>query len=273
MTLFALGRILICVPVTLVCWPAAAQTSGYHTELEEHPAGHPFVVLVNDSEKSIEALTVSQQCKTGGLSAIVDSLHSPKNLTGIESAGSGRPTRANVLEPGARWVTSVEIIQDSNASCGAARVNAVLFTDGTFAGRQGSIRALKGRRDGISASVNFWVERLAQENPDGSNLKGLADEATGRVAKDREMEGVYPFVNFRDDSPTQPLREYWIGRHQVDENIRQQLTHRQSTKPARDRFHVVALDVDDWKKKVDSDLALQKLNSIFPPISDQGVER
>jgi hypothetical protein len=165
----------------------------------------------------------------------------------------------------------VEIIRDSSALCEAATVNAVLFADGTFTGRQGSMRALKARRDGISASVNFWVERLARENPDGSTLNAIADEATGRVAKDREMEGVYPFVNFRDESPKQPLREYWIGRNQVDENIRQQLTHRPSTEPPRDRFRVVALDLYDWKKKIDSDVALQKLNSILPPISDQGV--
>ena len=216
MTTFALGRIVICVPVILICWPVSAQISGYHAELAEHPAGHPFVVLVNDSEKSIEALAVSQQCKTGGLSAIVDVLHSPRNLTGIESARNGRPTRASVLEPGARWVT-VEIIQDRRAVCDAAKVNAVLFTDGTFAGRPGSMRALKARRDGISASVNFWVERLARGNPDGSTLNTLADEAVGRVAKDREMQRGYPFVNFRDDSLKQPLREYWIGRNQVDE--------------------------------------------------------
>jgi len=128
-TFFALGRILICVLVPLVCWPMGAQTSDYHTELEEHPAGHPFVVLVNDSKKSIEALAVSQQCRTGGLSAIVDALHSPRNLTGIESARNGKPTRARVLEPGARWVTSVELIQDRSDLCAAAKVNAVLICD------------------------------------------------------------------------------------------------------------------------------------------------
>jgi len=89
-----------------------------------------------------------------------------------------------------------------------------------FAGRPISIPVWKARRDDISASVNFWVERITQKNPDGLTVNALVDEATNRVAKDREMEGVYPFVNFRNDSPLQPGREYWIGRNQTKTSAR-----------------------------------------------------
>lgn len=266
---FVFNRIVICVPLIFACWPVAAQTSSYHTELEEHPAGHPHVVLVNDSEKSIEAFAVSQRCKTGGFSAIVDILHSPRNLRGMEPTGNAQPPRNGVLEPGARWVTAVEIIQDASAMCKAATIDAVLFTDGSFEGKQKSVRALKARRDGIVAGVNFWVERIAEQDPNGSAQDALTDEARNRVAEDRKKEKPYPDANSKDDDPwQQPLQQYWIGRQQVDENIRQHLARDPSTEPARERFREVAIDLDVWKKKIESNAAQQKLNRIFPPISD-----
>ena len=66
----------------------------------------------------------------------------------------------------------------------------------------------------------FLGRKNRPEDPDGLTVNALVDEATNRVAKDREMEGVYPFVKFRNDSPVQPLREYWIGRNQTKTSAR-----------------------------------------------------
>ena len=267
MTSLALRQVAVCFSAILGSSSLVAQTSGYHMRLEARPAGHPHVVLVNDSEKAIEAFASSQQCKTGGFSAISDVLHSSRNPVGMEGGTEGKLHRTSVLQPGGRWLTDTEIIQDSGALCEAARIDAVLFTDGSLEGKQTAARALKARRDGISAAVKFWVSRIGAENPDGSSLSALIQDATRRVAEDRKKELLYPLLNFHDDPWGTPLYHYWVGRNQVDERVRQRLSQRINREQARAQLRVVSIDVNDWEKKIDNNIALRVLNSIFPTIS------
>ena len=39
---------------------------------------------------------------------------------------------------------------------------------------------------------------------------------------------------------------------------------------AGEYFRKVADEINQWKKKIDGNLALQKLNVVFPPISESG---
>jgi hypothetical protein len=45
------------------------------------------------------------------------------------------------------------------------KTDAALFADGGFEGQDDALRALKGRRDGIAASVNYWAYKIRYKSP------------------------------------------------------------------------------------------------------------
>jgi hypothetical protein len=54
---------VILLSLTLGCLPLAAQSSSYHLETDDRISGWQQVVLVNDSEKPIEAYAAYQHCQ------------------------------------------------------------------------------------------------------------------------------------------------------------------------------------------------------------------
>ena len=52
--------LLICLTIFYVCVPLFAQDRGYHKELSDGTSG--WAILVNDSQKNIEAYHFSAKC-------------------------------------------------------------------------------------------------------------------------------------------------------------------------------------------------------------------
>jgi hypothetical protein len=180
------------------------------------------------------------------------------------AVGSG-PPRSGVLETGARWRTGISIFPE-NGDC-QTQVTAVLFSDGSFEGDDAGVRGLKARRDGLAAAAHYWADRISREKPDGSTLEALHDEAKERIAEDQMNQRRYPFGIVNGDPPPL-LWHYWSGRLQVESNVELFFKKDQNQEKASEKFRTAADSIHQWKKKIDSNFALQKLNTIFPPVAE-----
>jgi hypothetical protein len=260
--------------------PLIAQSSDYHLEFADRVNGPARVILVNDSEKSIEAYYPFQRCKSGATYyGGQDVLDVPGVDNSLHGAGGSGPR--SVLEPGGRWETvispsagstsSVSTSSGSTSGDGAERceprIDAIIFADGSFDGNAEFVKALKARRDGTVAAVNYWADRFSHENPDGSGLGVLLADANRLYAEDGTRQRKYR-LNLPNDDPPPLLREYWHARFHVDQNVAHFLAHDLSKETASENLHLAAGFIDEWKKKIDSDAAMRKLNSEFPPITE-----
>jgi hypothetical protein len=71
--------------------------------------------------------------------------------------------------------------------------------------------------DGVAAALKYWAEQFKGENPDGSTLSSIFAEAKRRKAEDDVRMNTYRiYVN---TEPEPLLREYWLGRLLVDQNL------------------------------------------------------
>lgn len=259
------------------CWlvilgwlPLAAQSSSYHLEFDDRIPGQPpqLLTLVNDSEKPIEAFESSQRCHKGRLSTgSDDSFDILDHLQGeIQATNESIPPRSRVLETGERWRTIVAFSPE-HRGC-HMRINAVFFSDGSFEGDDAAVQGLKARRDGLAAGIHFWADRLSREKPDGSTLDALLAAVRQRIAEDQTKQKKYP-IDIRHDDPPPLLWQYWSGRLAVERNIEVQLflTKHLSQEKASQYLRNVADAINQWREKIDGNLALQKLNIVFPAIS------
>jgi hypothetical protein len=270
--------IVFCFPVILGWFPLAAQSSSYHLEFDDRIPGHQPVILVNDSEKSIEAYGASQLCfkakvYTGVPNESRDVLDNPFNgaASGVRAPDGRGPARGGVLETGARWRTNMATRPDWDCR---TQVNAVLFSDGSFEGEDTAVRGLKARRDGLAAAIHYWADRISREKPDGSTLDALHDELKKRKAEDLLKQGKYrsqqhlTFEGAVPPLPPPPLEQYWSGWLSVEANLEFQLSRSLTHEDAGENFRKLAEEIHQWKAKIDGNLALQKLNVAFPAISE-----
>jgi hypothetical protein len=270
--------IVFCFLVILGWLPLAAQSSSYHLESDDRAAGRQPVILVNDSEKSIEAYGASQLCfkakvYTGVPNESRDILDNPFNgaASGMRAPDGSGPARSGVLETGARWRTNMATLPDWDCR---TQVNAVLFSDGSFEGEDTAVRGLKARRDGLAAAIHYWADRISREKPDGSTLDTLHDELKKRKAEDLLKQGKYRAqsnLTFEGAVPPVPppvLEQYWSGWLSVDTNLEFQLSRYFTHENAGESFRKLADEINQWKTKIDGNLALQKLNVAFPVISE-----
>jgi hypothetical protein len=257
----------------IVGWlPLVAQSSSYHLEFDDIIPGDKSGCLVNDSEKPIEAFAASQRCQRpdgrsgGGTHGSRDILDSGRGPTSdMLSADASGPPLSGVIETGARWRTGISVIPE-NGDC-QTQVNAVLFSDGSFEGEDAAVRGLKAHRDGLAASANYWADRVSREKPDGSTLDALHAALKQRLDDDRMKQQKYwPDNMHRDRSPL--FWQYWSGWLQVERNLELHFPKELGQEKASDNFREVADEINQWKKKIDGNLALQKLNVVFPPISE-----
>jgi hypothetical protein len=265
---------VFCFLLVLGWLPLAAQSSSYHLEFDDLAPGHQDVFVVNDSEKSIEAFAASQRCWRsdgrvgGGGYASRDILDFSFN--GVPSdmrAADGGLARRAVLETGERWRTGLTIFAE-NGNC-QAQINAVLFSDGSFDGEDAAVRGLKAHRDGLAASANYWSDHVCREKPDGSTIDALHTALKQRVADDKAKQRMYFPDNMHGD--TSPLFwHYWEGGLQMDRNLELHFPTELSQEKPAEALHKIADEIDEWKKKIDGNLALQKLNVTFPAISESG---
>jgi hypothetical protein len=248
---------VFCFPILVGCLPLLAQSSNYHLEFDDRLSGHQRAVLVNDSEKSIEAYAVSQRCQKLqtrlGDDAVDDILQGPL-IKGTSSAmrdANGKPPRSGVLETRGRWDTSISVFAE-NGDC-QTHITAVLFSDGSFEGEDAAVRGLKAHRDGLAE-----VSITGRIGSDGSTLDALLAEVRHSIAEDQTKQRNYP-LRLRYDNTPQPLWLYWSGRIQVGRTIEINFPTDLSQEKSGENFLKVANEINQWKKKIDSNLALQKL--------------
>jgi hypothetical protein len=197
-----------------------------------------------------------------------DILDIPKGVGSDMQAAVGKgPSRSGLLETGGRWRTSMAISPE-NGDC-RTQINAVLFSDGSSGGEDAGVRGLKARRDGLAAAVHYWADRISQEKPDGSTLDALHDELKRRKGEDLMKLGKYK-NDIRYDDPPQLLWQYWSGRLAVETNLEFRLSKDLSQGKADENFRKLADEINHWKTKIDGNLALQKLNIVFPTSSEPG---
>jgi hypothetical protein len=274
---------VILVPLTTGWMPLAAQSSSYHLESDDRAPGRQPLLLVNDSEKSIEAYGASQLCfkpktYTGVPDDSRDILDHPFGgvTSDMRAADGNGPPRSGVLETGARWRTQMATQPEWDCR---TQVNAVLFSDGSFEGEDAAVRGLKARRDGLAAAINYWADRVRREQPDGSTLDALHDELKKRKAEDLSKRGKYqshPHLTFDGAVPPVPpqlLEQYWSGWLSVETNLEFHLSKYLTQEKAGEGLQKFVDEIDQWKAKIDGNLALQKLNVVCPPISESSESK
>jgi hypothetical protein len=240
----------------------ASQGLTYHMELSNQPAGHSRVILVNDSAMRIEAYHASQRCRVAGGFASGDVLDTPAVRSSIHGA-SGKRSSGDSVEPGGRWETAMFVMtatsRDGVERC-EAHIDAVIFDDGSYEGSELWVQGLKARRDGIAARVSSWSEELQREHPEDVRLEALLAEAKGLVAEDHAR--LNNSVSKEDSA--EMLRQYWSGWLQVDMNVESLLSSIAGEAAPDAGFRRVSDFVARWKRKIDGNVALSKLELLFP---------
>jgi hypothetical protein len=271
MRLLAIRGAVFCLAVTPGWLPLAAQSSSYHTQLSNDTNGRSRIILVNDSDKPIEAYHASQRCQAGGVYSSEDVLDHPGVTSGsIHGPDGERAPRSGFVERGGRWDTFMSITtnpSNNSAEKCDTRIEAVLFADGSYEGKEAVARGLKARRDGIRASVSYWENKFNSEDPDGSSLAVLHAEAKRIVSENRVKLNKYQFNLLKDDSPSL-LHQYWAGRLQVDTNVAGHFPSDASEEKQSGSFHYLANYIHTWKTKIDNDVAMKRLDTVFPPFSE-----
>jgi hypothetical protein len=259
--------------------PLAAQSPSYHLETDDRMSGWQQVILVNDSEKPIEAYAAYQQCQAqpkphstylGGSTLASEDILSDPHLNGISvhlRAADGSLARHGVLEKGDRWMTFL-VVTPEKGDC-QNKITAVLFSDGSFEGEDAAVRGIKASRDGWAAGVHYWADRIGREKPDGSTLAALLAEVKQRKTEDQSRMRKYPEYTQGEDTSSL-LWHYWASWANVELILEPALTNDLKRQTPSDAVRRITDEINEWKKKIDGNLALQKLNMVFPPISDSG---
>jgi len=250
----------------------AAQTPTFHLELADGSLGYQTLVLVNDLDKpiSIEAMHLTQRCPSGGSYGALDFWDDP--IVGQDNVihlpeGSTISHKFIEIDPGGKWQTGFSLMTLTSSKgvvekC-EPKIDAVFFTDGSHEGKDEAVRSLKARRDGISASVGYWSDRLNGEDPKKSDLEALRIEAECLVDEDRATLFKYPFVVPQDDS--EPLLNgYWSGRLYADMKVLAFLPERPEPKNFSELSNLIVW----WKKRFDTNIASKKLDIEFPWLSE-----
>ena len=265
--------LMLCFPIIVGWLPSVAQSSSYHLEFADSRSGHQSVFLVNDSDKPIEAFAASQRCQKAnggsGTDGSRDILFYPSKGAGsdMQAADRSGPPRSGVLDTGERWRTFLAMMLEKG-DC-RNRITAVLFSDGSFEGDDAAVRGLKAQRDGLAAGVHYWADRISHEEPDGSTLNALLAEVRERMVADQAKQKKYP-ASGHGDSSAHLLWEYWASWTTVERDIELRFPKDLSQEKPSATLRKVADMINGWKTKIVGNIALQKLNVVFPPISASG---
>ncbi len=246
-----------------------AQTPAYHSEYDEAPNGFIRMVLVNDSDKTIEAFHATERCSQGGSEQSADTLDFPVDSIASISGPDGRFARRGVVEPGGRWTSSLFESTPTATNCDV-QIEAVLFGDGTYDGSDAAVEELKARRDGIAAGVQLWVEKLSTNDGVAPTEETLHAEAVSVTAQDTAQRNKYRHGP-QGRSEDFASYGYWAGRVQVDINILHQFAHGAKTKEAPVDLTKLTDMVSRWSNKVNTNAALKRLDVTFPPAARQAT--
>ena len=233
--------------LSLVSLPIFAQNPAYHLEFSDRTSG--WVILVNDSQKPIEAFTVKATC--GALSAT-------PAYDALEFSGGGishpavKGLQPSLIQPGQRFFALVNLAPQPSGCAWQGQVAGVIYADGTYDGQESAVRDLQARRAGIAAALQYWsnIQLIGHEQTVAANGPTNAES----LSQD-DLAKTWAYTC--RDEPS--VCAYWSGRHHVDQNVAQGLKHNAAMGPYLDR----------WSAKFDADVAFKTLEVTFPsPITE-----
>lgn len=230
------------VLLSLSSLPVFAQTPAYHLELSDRTSG--WVILVNDSQKPIEAFTVNATCGAVTTAPTYDAL---------EFSGGGSPHPAvkglqpSLIQPGQRFFAPVNLAPQPSGCAWHGEVAGVIYADGTYDGQESAVHDLQARRAGIAAALQYWSNEQLGGHEQRVEANG-STYAESLAADDLSKTWSY---TCRDEPA---VCAYWEGRRHVDQNVAQLMKRDAAMSPYLDR----------WTAKFDADVAFKTLALTFP---------
>jgi hypothetical protein len=233
-------------------------------ELSDGTSG--WVILVNDSERPIEAFYFSGQCNAinarggAGVQFSYDALQSPGTVSGHPGLDGKFLSQKDVVAPKGRMISMTKLELQQSGCDWKGDIDAVIYSDGSYEGDEMIARGMAAQRDGIAAGVAYWRDRFNRENTDAVNLDAINAEAQ-RLKKEDSAKS-WSSSGCRKS----PLTcEYWKGRYQVDSNVALWLQKGAIKDTPEDRYRKTVQSIERWQKKIDDNVALKRLDVTFPP--------
>jgi hypothetical protein len=253
---------IFCIGILCICAPLLAQTRGYHMELSDRTSG--WVILVNDSDKPIEAFYFSAQCNDvnarggAGMQFTYDALQNPSTMSGHPGLDGKFLSQRDVVAPKGRFVSLTKLVPQQSGCDWKGDINAVIYSDGSYEGDEMIARGIAALRDGIAASVAYWQGRFNRESPEAVDLDAVNADAQ-RLTKEDFAKTMFPGCR------NSPLAcEYWKGRHQVDSSVAMWLRRVALKDTHEEAYKKTAQIIERWQKKIDNNVALKRLDVTFP---------
>jgi hypothetical protein len=268
---------VLSLPIILTAFGLPAQSANFHMEYVPGRIDSTRIVLVNDGQQAIVAWQLFETCGKHIYDWYRgDVVNFPEGHLGSIHGADGRFSHGVGVEPGGSWdAGSLNSCTDGMSSeklTSVARFDGVIFADGSYEGDEAVVRQLKARRDGIAANVRSWAEVFGAANPDGSGLDQILAAIKIHQGEETAERDRYPFPSAVPEEED-PKRAYWEGRLQVEAILLTSRTNRasQGEEPAAARLKRIVHLLDEWKTKIETDPARQKLDAEFPPIMESAA--
>lgn len=253
-----------CLGAICSCMPLFARSDSYHVELSNKTNG--LVILVNDSDKTIEAFHISSQCAainaTGSAGNVFtyDALDDPhtNGRTSFLGPDGKLIVQGDAIEPKGRMVTMVRLLSQPSGCAWRGNADAIIYADGSYEGNKMVVKGIAARRDGIVAGVAYWAEKLNSGSDISPNLGAIRTDAERLTQED----WAHKKLTTCNSSPF--ACEYWAGRLQVDESVAMWLHNVAKDGTPDKAYKKTSKIVEGWQKKIDNNVALKKLDAVFP---------
>jgi hypothetical protein len=250
----------------LCCASLSAQTKpSYHMELV-HPYTFPDgtvwvqIALVNDSDKTIETFHItSDREDEGGITQ--DALDLVLHEGSITFTDQETVNQNSIIKPGARFISLGRGVSGRRVPVYVPKIDAVLFTDGTFEGDEAILRGIEAYRRGMADGVKYWSNKLAATPANRSALEALNGEAEQR------KDAFYQEEHYRFHQALQEdlAWRYHAGREWADIVMNARLVKGlfDNEEPSK-LYKNAASYFAQWKYEIDNDAALKTLIAVFP---------
>ena len=252
----------------LCCASLSTQTMpSHHMELV-HPYTFPDgtvwarVALGNDSDKTIETFHItSDREDEGGI--IQDALELLSHEGSNTFSDQETVMQNAIIKPGARYISlGWGSVSKRGVLVSVPKIDAVLFTDGTYEGDEPILRGIEAYRRGMADGVKYWSDKLAATPANRSALEALNGEAEQRKAAFYEEKGRY---RVHQQLQSDLTWQYHAGREWADIVMNARLVkglfdNEESGKHYKNTASYFA----EWKDEIDNDAALKTLIAAFP---------
>lgn len=232
----------------------------FHLQFSEEVAGITRIVFVNDSEKIIEALHLSQRCALSGSFLSLDAFDTPKSIDSVTPAHISHQIRSAGLGPGEQ-IDIGPLSRDGNHECNP-QIDGVIYSDGSYEGNARVLQGLKARRMGIMAGVGYWVGQANEDALRASRRASVVALAQRRKAQDH-MRIEECSTKTVDDNEAPPQR-YWEGRDQVDSFMLTLLSQARIEENSESTVRHLWQLISEWEKDIENDTSMNGINIEIP---------